>query len=649
MTMNTIVRNIFIFALVLLSAGSTYGQKKEIKKANKDFDRFAYIDARQIYLKVVEDGYESAEIYKNLGDTYYFNGDYTNAAKWYDKLVTRFPAETGPEYYYRSAQSLKSLGKFEESEQLLNEYKSLGGTGFVIKSYEDDVDYLKSTVFKSREFELAKTAINSPTSDFGTAFYKNDKVVYASASNTTGVKINEWTQEPYLDLFVADKSENGELSNPMPLGGDINTEYHESTAAFSKDGMTIYFTRNNFINGKKGLDKSNKFKTLRLSLYMATKTNENSWTNIVKLPFNNDNYSVAHPALGKDEKRLYFSSDMPGTLGRSDLWYVDIMGDNKFGTPVNLGSEINTAGRESFPFISEKNNLYFSSDGRSGFGGYDVFVTTLNAEGKPGDISNLGEPANSALDDFAFIIDEKARIGYISSNREGDGGGSVNDDIYLVQEKCVITIEGLVFDRITKDPLPGADVSLLDENNKLVSQTIANPDGTYSFNADCQKQYTVRGMKEGYTPYEKMIETPMRSGTINVPLPLDHIGPCPLNDLGCRLNLQPIYFDFDKSNIRPDAEIELAKILAAMREYPEIIIHIESHTDSRGSDSYNESLSERRAQSTLKWLVSKGIDKERLTAKGYGETQLVNECSNGVSCTSEEHQLNRRSMFIIQN
>src|SRR5690606_17895717 len=414
---------------------------------------------------------------------------------------------------------------------------------------------------------------------------------------------------------------NGELSNPMKLGGDINTEYNESTATFSKDGKTVYFTRNNFLDGKKGLDKSNKFKTLRLTLYKATKTGDYNWTNVVELPFNNKGYSVAHPALSPDGKKLYFSSDMPGTIGMSDLWYVDILGNDSYGTPVNLGPDINTAGKESFPYISDKNNLYFSSDGRSGLGGYDVFVTSLDEAGKPGDITNLGAPSNSAQDDFGFIINEDDRIGYVSSNRGGDRG-SIDDDIYLVKEICSITIQGKVFDEETKDPLSGAQVSLLDENNLLVSQTTAKNDGTYSFVGDCGTQYTVRGTKEGYNPYEKMIETPLLSGIIEVPLPLKRIGPCPPNDLGCRLNLQPIYFDFDKSNIRPDAEIELAKILPAMREYPELIIHIESHADSRGNDSYNESLSERRAQSTFKWLVGKGIDKNRLTAKGYGETQL---------------------------
>lgn len=643
--MNTIVRNIFIFAMVVLTSGSVLSQKKDIAKANKEFDKFAYIDAREIYLKVVEDGYESAEIFKKLGDTYYFNSDYTNAAKWYDKLVNQFPDQTEAEYYYRAAQSLKSLGKYTESDALMNDYISKGGKGLVIKTYEDDPNYLKSTVFKSRDFTLDKVGINSSTSDFGASFYGKDNIVYASTSRTDGTKVYEWTNQPFLDLFIAERDSTGQLSNSMPLGGDINTPYHESSTAFTKDGMTVYFTRNNFLDGKKGKDKN---KTIRLKLYKTTKTGEYNWTNIVELPFNSKEYSVAHPALSPDGKRLYFSSDMPGTNGMSDLWYVDILGNDKYGVPVNLGPEINTEARESFPFISENNNLYFSSDGRSGLGGYDIFVTPLDKDGKPGKITNLGSPTNSAKDDFGFIINENDRIGYVTSNRGGDRG-SIDDDIYLVKEICSITIQGKVFDKETKDPLPGAQVSLLDENNQLVSQTTAENDGTYSFVGDCGTQYTVRGVKEGYNPYEKIIETPMLSGIVDVPLPLERIGPCPPNDLGCKLNLQPIYFDFDKSNIRRDAEIELAKILAAMREYPELIIHIESHTDSRGNDSYNMALSERRAQSTLKWLVGKGIDANRLTAKGYGESQLVNQCSNGVTCTSEEHQLNRRSMFIIKN
>ena len=191
--MNTIVRNIFLFALVVFTTGTTFSQQKDIKKANKEFDKFAYIDAREIYLKVVADGYESAEIFKKLGDTYYFNSDYTNAAVWYDKLVKQFPDQTEAEYYYRAAQSLKSLGRFSESDALMNDYIAKGGKGFVIKSYEDDPNYLKSTVFKARDFVLEKVGVNSSASDFGSAFYMKDKLVYASTGNTTGTKINEWT------------------------------------------------------------------------------------------------------------------------------------------------------------------------------------------------------------------------------------------------------------------------------------------------------------------------------------------------------------------------------------------------------------------------------------------------------------------------
>ena len=643
--MNKILRKILFLALLVLTIGNAFSQKREIQKANKEFDKFAYIDAREIYLKVVADGYESAEILKRIGDTYYFNSDYTNAAEWYERLVITFPEETEVEYYYRAAQSLKSVGKYDEANALLNEYVAKGGTGLVIKTFEEDPNYLKSTVFKSRDFQLDRVDINTAHSDFGPAFYMDDKIVYASAARTEGAKTADWNNEPFLDLFVAQRDSTGQLSNPMPISGDVNTKFHESSAAFSKDGKTMYFTRNNYLDGKKGRDKN---KTIRLKLYKATKTGEYSWTNVVELPFNSNQYSVAHPALNPEETRLYFSSDMPGTMGMSDLWYVDIFENNKYGEPVNLGAEINTIARESFPFISENNNLYFSSDGRSGLGGYDVFVAPLGKDGKPGSVTNLGSPTNSPKDDFGFIINEKSRIGYVSSNRDGDRG-SVDDDIYLVREICSISITGKVFDRESGTMLPGSDVTLLDHNNQLVASTKAKSDGTYSFVGDCNTQYSVRGVKDGYEPYEKMIQTPTLSGTIDVPLPLERIGPCAPDDLGCRLNLQPIYFDFDKSNIRRDAEIELAKILAAMREYPEIIIHIESHTDSRGDDKYNEALSERRAQSTRNWLIAKGIDADRLTAKGYGEYRLVNKCSNGMPCSVEEHQLNRRSMFIIQN
>ncbi len=638
------ILNTSLLFIFLFTVGVSFSQRKDIKKANEDFDKFAYIDAREIYLKVVNDGYKSAEIFKKLGDTYYWNSDYDNAAKWYSRLVNEYPNETEAEYYYRAAQSLKSLGKYKESDELMIQFAAQGGNGLIVRNFESDPNYLNSIAKESREFVLEKVSTNSNVSDFGPSYY-GDNIVYATArASSEGGKVSEWNAQPFLDLFVANINEEGNLSNAQALPGDINTKYHESTPTFSKDGSTMYFTRNNYLDGKKGKDRK---KTIRLKLYKATKSGEFYWTDVVELPFNSDKYSVAHPTLSKDGKRLYFSSDMPGTVGMSDLWYVDILGKNKYGEPVNLGEEINTEARESFPFISEENNLYFSSDGRAGLGGFDIYVTPLNNEGKPGTVKNLGEPANSSQDDFGFIIKETKRRGYLTSNRDG-ARGSVDDEIYLLKEKCEITITGLVTDEESGELLPGATVMLLDSNNKEITSVVVGDDARYTLTADCDSKYAVRGTKESYAPNEKLVATPTKTGTVEVPLPLRLVD-CPPDDLGCRLSLQPIYFDFDRYNIRPDAEIELAKILAALRQYPELIIHIESHTDSRGNDSYNEALSEKRAQSTLNWLVKKGIDRDRLSAKGYGENRLVNECSNGVKCTEEEHQLNRRSMFIIQN
>ncbi|NNM07524.1 MAG: OmpA family protein [Flavobacteriaceae bacterium] len=636
--MKTLLKKSILLSLVLLFTGLTFAQKKEIEKADKEFDKYSYIDAREIYLKVVEDGYTSAQIFKNLGDTYYWNSEYDSAAKWYQRLVNEFPNEADAMYYYRAAQSLKSLGQDDVAGELMEAYIRKGGDPKIIQA--------TNTSFMEYEVELQKVSVNTENSDFGSAFY-GDKLVYASATvQTEGDKIHEWNQQPFLDLFEADMDENGMLSNPTKLNGEVNTRFHESSAVFTKDGNTMYFTRNNFIDGKKGRDKE---KTIRLKLYRATKSSETYWTNIEELPFNSEEYSVAHPALSLDEKKLYFSSDMPGTTGMSDIWYVNILEDGAYGSPMNV-TVLNTEARESFPFISENNNFYFASDGRGGLGGYDVFMVPLGESGIPnGEIKNLGAPTNSNKDDFGFIINEQKRIGYVSSNRDGEKG-SVADEIYRVQERCEVTIAGTITSDVDNKPVANATVTLLDENSIVVKTMTAGPDGTYSFDgmAECSSVYVVRAIGDGCEYNEKLVTTPNVSGTVMADLVLE-CDPCAPNDLGCRLKLEPIYFDFDRYNIRPDAEIELAKILAALRQYAELVIHIESHTDSRGNDAYNEALSEKRAQSTLEWLVSKGIDRNRLSAKGYGEYQLTNQCSNGVECTEEEHQLNRRSMFIIQN
>ncbi|MEL6812807.1 MAG: OmpA family protein, partial [Bacteroidota bacterium] len=600
---------------------------------------------QKIYLMVVQDGYHSAEIYKKLGDTYYYNSDYISAVKWYEKLIHSYPDDVELDYYYRTAQSLKSADRQEDSKQMMDKYLELGGELPITQTFESDPEYLKKLGIQPSKFVVEPVEINSKYSDFGSAYYLDKFVFSASTKDLSNFKTHNWNNLPYLDLYMADMDEEGILSNPQKLEGEINSDYHESTPAFTKDGRTVYFTRNNFLQGKVGAAKD---RTIKLKLYKATKGAGNTWVNVTELPFNNDEYSVSHPTLSKDEKRLYFASDMPGTFGRSDLWYVDIMENNVYGEPVNLGAKINTRGKETFPFISENNNLYFASNRRGGKGGLDVYIATLDSLGAVNDISNFGPPVNTRQDDFGFIIQESKKIGYFTSNA-GGGRGSIDDEIYRFKEVCVMTIRGKVVDMDTKELIPGATVALMDANNKLLETVEVGEDASYSFTVECDSAYMLRGTKDEYYPQEKIAETPEYGGVVEIDLELKLKDPCPPDDLGCRLSLQPIYFDYDKANIRPDAEIELAKILSALKAYPQLVIHIESHTDSRGNDRYNEKLSGKRAKSTLDWLVTKGIEGTRLSSKGYGETQLQNRCSNDVECTEVEHQLNRRSMFMIQN
>ncbi|NVN18106.1 OmpA family protein [Muricauda sp. HICW] len=641
-------KNIIQIFLLLCIVPMGIAQESKIKKANEDFFNYDYIDARKIYLKVVEDGYTSAQVFEKLGDTYYFNSEYAEASKWYVKLIEQYPDEVKNEYYFRTAQTLKSVGKFDESKAMMEKFQASSNTSDLAqnqlnnwKSFED----LSSS--ENKKFKVSNITPNMSGSDFGPSFY-GDKIVFASSSiNTEGNKVHDWNGLPYLDLFEAEIGENGNLSNIQALKGEINSPYHESSPVFTKDGNTVYFTRNNYINGKK---KRGKKRLVSLKIYKATKKDDGIWSNVTELPFNDDSYSTAHPALNNEETKLYFSSNMEGTLGESDIWYVDILDNGNYGKPVNMGPEINTQERETFPFISDKNKLFFSSDGHVGLGGLDIFMASFNDGMGYWSIQNLGQPINSNQDDFGFIVREDEKIGYLSSNRGGIGGSSF-DDIYIVSENCKPIIYGAVTDAKTGKPLEGSIVYLIDKDNKIVSQQITEQNGNYAFeeNIACENQYVIRASNDEkeYQPLEKVINTPAGSMSLQVDLTL--VPPdCAVNDLGCRLDLQPIYFDFDKHNIRSDAEVELAKILQAMKQYPQLNIHIESHTDSRGDDNYNLQLSERRAKSTLEWLVEKGIDQDRLSSRGYGESQLINNCTNGADCTVEEHQLNRRSMFIIQ-
>lgn len=640
------IKNLLYSIIFSILAIQSYGQKAGIDAANKKYDRYAYVDAIATYERIAEKGYKDEKMFQKLGNAYYFNAELPQAEKWYTELFAMNQNQE-PEYYYRYSQALKSIGNYVKADKMLEQFNIKSGNDSRAKLFDNNKNYLEIIKANSGRFDIADANINSVHSDYGSSFLDN-KLVFASARDTGGVskKVFKWTNQYFTDLYTSEMKSGGEMGKPELFSKKINSKFHESTPVFTKDGQTMYFTRNNFLDRKKG--KDSKQVTL-LKLYKAT-LKDNEWSNVIELPFNSNEYSVAHPALSLDEKTLYFASDMPGTLGQSDLFSVAINTDGSYGVPMNLGKAINTEGRETFPFISGDNELYFASDGHPGLGGLDVFVSKLRNDSNFGQVQNVGAPINSTQDDFAFLIDSKNRNGFFSSNRTGGRG---YDDIYRFLERRKLTCEqllsGVITDQETGAILTNSKVSLFNDQQELLATITTNFNGKYDFDVECGKTYSVRAEKEKYETKEEKITIRSIAGKTELPLQLEQrikqieVG----TDLAKTLNIPVIYFDLDKSFIRKEAAFELEKILAVMQQYPKMKIDVRSHTDSRQTAKYNMALSDRRAKSTIAWLVKNGISSNRLTGKGYGESQLVNHCSDGVKCTEEEHQANRRSEFVV--
>ena len=632
------MKTIYTLLYILSITCCSFGQGVKLAKADKKYEKYAYIDAIEIYEKVAEKGYKSVDLFQKLGNAYYFNGNLDKAAKSYDALFA-LNEEVAPEYYFRYAQTLKAIGNYEKSNQYMELFaaKTNDSRG---KLFLQNKNYLNDIDVNTGKYILDTTNINSEFYDYGPSFFGN-KIVFTSSRSDGNqhTKIHDWTKQTFTDLFIVSMNAEGKLEQVENFSKKINTKFNESSPVFTKDGKTMYFTRNNYNDGKK---RKSDDKVILEKIYKAELVN-NEWTNITELPFSNDNYKTAHPALSPDEKTLYFASNMPGSYGNSDLYKVSIDKNGKFGTPENLGPTINTEGRETFPFIDANNNLFFASDGHLGLGGLDIFQAKVNGKSFEKPI-NISKPVNSTKDDFAYVVNSE-NLGFFSSNRDGGKGF---DDIYTFKI-CTHIISGIITDVETKEILPNAKVTLFDDKMTIISETIASEKGIYQFKIECNKKYYVRASKETYDTNEKSFDAVSTIGTSTLDLELKrNVFPIEVGtDLAKLFNISIIYFDLDKWNIRPDAAEDLEKIIQVLHQYPAMTIAIRSHTDSRQTHKYNEQLSDKRANSTLEFIVKNGIARNRLTAKGYGETQLLNNCSDNIPCSEEEHQKNRRSEFIV--
>jgi len=603
----------------------------QIKTASRAYNALDFQKTIEVYESKLESKKLKAIDYKHLANAYYNNSDYKNAVENYSKF---FELEKGSflQEKYKYAQSLKSVGEYKKAEQILEEIDSQSYSVF----YSSD-NYLEEIKANSGQFEIENLNINTNHSDFSSGIYKQ-KMIFASAKPKSSLSknIHSWTGESFLDLFET----NLDGSDVKRLSKTVNSKFHESSATISKDGLTMYFTRNNVVKNKVLVNRDG---ITLLKVYRVTRSTENDkWSNLEELPFNSNEYSVAHPALSPDGRTLYFVSDMPGGLGMSDLYKVAIT-KGGFGIPENL-RDVNTFQRETFPFVSESNELFFASDGHAGLGGLDVFKYNLSDS----KVSNLGRPINSPEDDFAYVSRTDG-TGYFSSNRHGGKG---NDDVYsfvrtVPEHKCNHEVLVLVKNKNTGGLITNAEVFIKGLKNKSTFTTDVN--GSVRIPISCVADLSLTGSKIDFEPgYANKTIGKADEGVSEIIIELT---PKEIITKGEEVfvNINPIYFDFDKWNIRPDAAEELDKVVAVMQKYPQIIIESGSHTDSRGSDKYNIVLSSKRAQATLDYIIAKGIDKGRITGKGYGEKQLTNKCSNGVKCSKAEHQDNRRTEFIILN
>jgi outer membrane protein OmpA-like peptidoglycan-associated protein len=506
---------------------------------------------------------------------------------------------------------------------------------------------------QQENYKIKNLQVNTKYSDFGVTYYGDNSAVFASTRKDKAIRKRVWVinNQPYLELYQGNVSNSGEISEVEFFSKEINSKYHESSVAFTKDLKTVYFSRNNYLNKK--FKKDSVLKMNLIQMYKAEIAENGEWTNIQPMPFNSDHYQTGHPVLNSRENKLYFVSDMPGSIGLTDIWVVDINKNGSYGTPKNLGPNVNTRKKEVFPYITENDVLYFASEGfKDNYGGLDIYATKILGDEAIEEAKNLEYPINSENDDFAMVFQKGKRTGHFSSNRKGGKG---DDDIYFFEElkpvsfDCIQIAQGTVREKETNQLISEAKVNLYNNKGEVIETVVTDQYGTFSFNVDCLDSYRVLAAKENYSDASEQFRTSKESDaefTINLIMQPDEF----INIRGLlMININPIYFDLDKSDIREDAAIELEKVARIMKKYPELKIELGSHTDSRAPDAYNMALSERRAKSTLEWLIGRGVNSKAISSKGYGETQLVNKCSNGVKCSDAEHQLNRRTEFVIVN
>lgn len=631
--------------LILCSlVGVTFAQRSHLTQGDEYFQQRFYKEAINEYKLALEEDVVVRKFYmtQQIARTYKFLFDYENAEIWYGKLIA-LGEENETINYLHYAQILSNNEKYDKARVMYRKYAEKSGKASAFYDPISDwaVSYKDSV---NERLIISKTNIETGSRSMGLAYLKG-QLYYAKP------QVQDFeTKTVFYDLSWATENDTISFEEGTTLEGEINHSFYEGTPCISPDGNTLYYTAN-ASEITKYREKKAQRKNLPISkegenilkIYKVEKT-AGKWDKVSALNINGNNFNNAFPHLSKDGKHLYFASDRAGGRGGYDLYRSTKVNDSVWSDPVNLGPAVNSDMDEMYPFTNDT-AFFYSSKGKAGFGGADIFWAPLK-DNKIGVIQNMGKPVNSSKDDFSFILkpNENGLLeGYLSSNREGKHG---YDHIYyfhhLPAPVYPDTIQGLALNKITLKPIEGVAIILdkIEETGKVnVLNTATGADGMITLILDKNIPYTVTFNKEGFKPVTFDIPPTDREDVLAKfgRIPLE-----PVAEKNTIIQIPNIYFDFDKASIRKESYEVLDNIVKYLNDNPDIRVELSAHTDARGSDSYNLSLSQRRANSTVKYLVEKGIDKKRLVPRGYGEKKIQNQCKNWVKCSDEEHEINRR-------
>ncbi len=645
-----------LLTLAFCVSVNSYAQKDLTKEAFDVFDSQEYTNAisalKKAYGKEKEKA-KKAEIIFKVAECYRLTNNWKQGEVWYRKAIKVKFAD--PIAYLRLGESLKIMEKYQDAAVEFGNYKTKvptdprGANGVesctLAQKWKDNpTRYVVTNVDQ----------INSKNNDFSPAFSKknyNELYFTSSRDDASGKEVDGWTGASFTDIFVAKKDKKGKWSTPATLPAPVNSVFNEGASALSPNGNNFYFTRC-------GVEKK---KAMGCELYKAG-VNGQSYSEPELIPLGNPDsvlVTSGHPSVNADETKLYFASDLAGGQGGKDIWVMTYDKEKKrWGAPVNLGSTINTPGEEMFPFIHADGTLYFASNGHIGMGGLDIFKATPQGD-KFGNVTNMRYPINSAGDDFAIVFEEKMEKGYFTSNREGGKG---NDDIYsFILPSLVFSLSGTVKDYKTKQPVADALITIVGTDGSSL-ETKTDGKGFYKIDLTPATSYVITAGKKG-----DYLNKTGKTTTVGFETDKALVHDFELDPINKAIDLPNIYYDLAKWELRPESKVSLDGLVETLNNNPTIVVELGSHTDTRSSDEYNLTLSQKRAQSVVDYLIENNIDAERLVAKGYGESvprlietpvsffkkgdvindAFVNQFKKEDPKWEEAHQMNRRTEFKV--